>query len=399
MKKFLNEILSFENLKGRHWILIFSLYLVVHIPVIRKNSYQSNLAVFQAEAFLRGHLNIDQYLSDVSVFEGQYYVCFPPLPAIIMTPLVAVFGSMVNSILVSLLFACFSLYLMYALLTKLMADSPGKKWVFVSFFFGSGYWWVVLTSDHINGFAHVICTCLLIMLLIEILGRQRPLVIGLLWSFAFLTRQMTIFYGILIIYFLVIDQPDKKKGIKDMSIAFIMFFAFVTSYLFFNYFRFHAFLDSGYNYLIYAAPVQERINNYGLFSTKYFFYNFYHLFLKGHSIIFSGSMNLQAIGMDQYGTSLLAASPYVIFSIKAQQGKKFKLAFWATILSIMLSILFYHNNGWMQVNTQRFSLDFLPALMVLIALSYDRIPFWLFKLFTIYAVGLNILSFIIHGIR
>lgn len=399
MKRFLNEILSFENLNWRHWILICSLYLVVHIPVIQKNSYQSNLAIFQAEAFLQGNLGIDHYFWDVSVFEGKYYVCFPPLPSIIMTPLVAVFGSLVNSILVSLLFASLSLYLMYALLTRLMADSPGKKWVFVAFFFGSGYWWVVLTSDYINGFAHVICTCLLIMLLIELLGKQRPFLIGLIWSLAFLTRQMTIFYGILIIYFLFLDQPDKKKGTKDMSIVFILFFAFVTPYLLFNYLRFHNFLDSGYNYLIYAAPIQERINNYGLFSTKYFFYNLYHLFLKGHSIIFTGSMNLQPIGMDQYGTSLLAASPYVIFSIKAQNEKKFKIAFWATILSIILSLMFYHNNGWMQVNTQRFSLDFLPALMVLIALSYDRVPSWLFKSFTIYAVGLNILSYIIHGIR
>ena len=121
--------------------------------------------------------------------------------------------------------------------------------------------------------------------------------------------------------------------------------------------------------------------------------------LKGHNVIFSGSMNLQVTGMDQYGTSILAASPFVIFAYKAEQKTKFKIAFWSTILLIVSSILLYHNNGWMQVNTQRFMLDLFPALVVLIALSYAAIPKWLFKSFIIYAIALNCLSYTIHILR
>jgi hypothetical protein len=289
--------------------------------------------------------------------------------------------------------------LLYRLLAKFMGDSTGRLWAFLAFFFGSGYWWVVLTSDHINGFAHVICTCLLLMLLLELKEKKRPLLIGLLWALAFLTRQMTIFYGILIIYFLYIDQPDKRIAIRTTVISFVAAFVCVTPYFVLNYLRFHNFLDTGYQYLIYSAPVQERINQYGLFSTKYFFYNLYHLILKGHNIIFSGSMNLQALGMDQYGTSILAASPYVIFSYKANEKATFKLAFWCTILLILAGTLLYHNNGWMQVNTQRFSMDFFPALLVLIASSYTAIPKWLFHSFVAYSIALNCLSFIIHSLK
>jgi hypothetical protein len=399
MKKFAYEILSFQNLKWQHWILIFSFYLLFHIPVIQKNSYDSNLAVFQAQAFLQGNLNIEHYFWDAAVFEGKYYVCFPPFPSVLLTPVVALLDNAVNTTVISLLISCLSMFLLYQLLTKLMGESAGKLWVFLAFFFGSGYWWVVMTSDHINGFAHVICTCLLLILILELYGKKRPLLIGLLWSLAFLTRQMTIFYGILIIYFLYADQPDKKNAIKNISVAFIAAFVCVTPYFILNDLRFHNFFDSGYQYLIYATPVQERINQYGLFSTKYFLYNFYHLIVKGHNIIFSGNMNLQAMGMDQYGTSILAASPFVIFSYKAQAGIKFKIAIWSTILLILVSILLYHNNGWMQVNTQRFSLDFFPALIVLVALSYNTVLKWLFQSFIIYAIALNILSYLIHSLR
>jgi 4-amino-4-deoxy-L-arabinose transferase-like glycosyltransferase len=399
MKKFINEIFSFQNLTWRHWSLILSLYLMLHIPVIMKNAYDSNLAVFQAKAFLQGNLNIENYFWDASVFEDKFYVCFPPFPAVLLTPVVGVFGSGVNTILFSLLISCISMFLVYKLLNKVMGNSDGKLWVFLAFFFGSGYWWVVLTSDYINGFAHVICTCLLFLLLLELHHKKRPLLLGLLWALAFLTRQMTIFYVILIIYFLYADQPDKKVAFKNIFIVFIVAGVCVIPYFILNYLRFHNILDTGYQYLIYAAPIQERINQYGLFSTKYFLYNFYHLMLKGHNVIFSGSMNLQITGMDQYGTSILAASPFVIFAYKAQQELKFKIAFWSTILLILSSILLYHNNGWMQVNTQRFALDFFPALVVLIGLSYAAIPKWLFKSFIIYAVGLNCLSYTIHILR
>lgn len=256
MKEFINEIFSFQNLTWKHWVFIFTVYLLFHIPVIKKNAYDSNLAVFQAEAFLQGNLHIEHYFWDTSVFEDKFYVCFPPFPSVLLTPVVGVFGSGVNTIVLSLLISCLSMYLLYTLLSKLMGDSDGKRWVVLAFFFGSGYWWVVLTSDYINGFAHVICTSLLLMLLLELQNKKRPLLIGLLWALAFLTRQMTIFYVILIIYFLYVDQSNKKIAIKNIFIVFIVASVCVIPYFIFNYLRFHHFLDTGYQYLIYAAPIQ-----------------------------------------------------------------------------------------------------------------------------------------------
>jgi hypothetical protein len=399
MKKFLNEILGLKNLTWRHWLLIFMAYFMLNVPILLKNSADTNLAVFQAEAFLNKKLNIEKYFWDASVFEGKNYVSFPPVPSLLMLPLVAVFGIHINSVLVSLLIACLSMMLLYRLLQRLMPDGAGRIWVFSAFFFGSGFWLAMATSDHINGFAHVVCTALLFFLLLELTGKQRPIWIGIFWALSFLTRQMTLFYGFLVLYYLFFDQENKRVAFKNLSIASFVFLALSFLYLTFNYYRFNNFFETGYQYLLYTSTIRERVDHYGIFSIHYFLFNFYHMFIKGHNLIFTGNDQLSIGGMDQYGTSLLAASPFVLFAIKANVKKGLKVALWTTISFILLGILLYHNNGWAQVNAQRFSLDFLPALMILVALSYKYVPSWLFKSFVGYAILLNFFSFLIHGLR
>jgi hypothetical protein len=100
--------------------------------------------------------------------------------------------------------------------------------------------------------------------------------------------------------------------------------------------------------------------------------------------------------MDLWGTSLFCASPFLIASFKATWPKILKFFAWSTILAILIGELFYHNNGYEQVNTARFTLDFLPLLVVLMSLGITKIPMWLTKGFIAYAIVLNIISFIIH---
>jgi hypothetical protein len=73
-----------------------------------------------------------------------------------------------------------------------------------------------------------------------------------------------------------------------------------------------------------------------------------------------------------------------------------KIFAWVTIFTIFTGQLFYHNNGYEQVNTSRFTLDFLPLLIVLMSLGISKLPMWLMKGMISYAIVLNIISFIIH---
>jgi len=399
MKKFLREILRFENITWKHWLFIFSIYIIFHTPFLLADTSNTNLAVHQAQGFLEKRLDIPNYYWDAAVFEGKYYVSFPPFPAVVMLPFVALFGSQVSSLLVGILITCFSMFLFEQLLTRIMGNEPSKKWIFLAFFFGSGYWICLLTSHHINGFAHIVCTAMLFLLLLELTGKQRTGLVGLYFGLAFLTRQMTIFYGFIILYYLFINQTDKKAGFIKLLSAAAFFLAVCAPYLLFNHLRFHNFLDTGYQYLQYqSATIHNRVKEFGLFNIHYFPSNFYHMFLKGHNLIFKGKDLLSLGGIDQFGTSLLMASPFVICSVKARTERYFLVHFWLTILFILMGVLLYHNNGWMQVNAQRFSLDFLPALMVLVALGSKEMPYWLLRAFVIFSIGLNCFSFLVHAV-
>jgi hypothetical protein len=118
--------------------------------------------------------------------------------------------------------------------------------------------------------------------------------------------------------------------------------------------------------------------------------------IKGFNIQFTGNNYLSIKDMDLWGTSLFTASPFFVASFKANWPKILKISAWVTIIVILVGQLFYHNNGYEQINTSRFTLDFLPLLIVLTALGTAKVPFWLMKGMIAYAVILNIISFIIH---
>jgi hypothetical protein len=166
----------------------------------------------------------------------------------------------------------------------------------------------------------------------------------------------------------------------------------------YNYLRFGNVFNTGYDYILFIGVLKERVDHFGVFNIRYFLFNLYSVLIKGFNIEFKGNTYLNIKDMDLWGTSLLAASPFLVASFKAQWPKYIKVGAWITVLIILTGQLFYHNNGLEQVNTSRFTLDFLPLLFVLTALGASSIPKWLFKGMVVYAVLLNILSFAIHFI-
>jgi hypothetical protein len=58
----------------------------------------------------------------------------------------------------------------------------------------------------------------------------------------------------------------------------------------------------------------------------------------------------------------------------------------------VITLLFYHTNGWRQVNAYRYTLDFLPVLVLLIALGTNRIKPTIWKTAIAYSIGLNIIA-------
>jgi hypothetical protein len=138
-----------------------------------------------------------------------------------------------------------------------------------------------------------------------------------------------------------------------------------------------------------------RKEQYGGFSWDYVPVNFYYYFLQGFDIEFFSEDKLSNPLMKPFGTSLPAASPFLLLLFWVRKGKH-----WPWLLAAGLALfhqLFYVNNGAAQINTQRFSLDFLPLLVpVLVCLSNTISP-KVWKSLIFYSILLNIIALILVG--
>lgn len=406
MLEYIRRISRFEAPRRQDWLFYFSALSILHIPGIL-NFYQNhgtnNAYLMFAKSLLQGQLSLPEMASygDMIAYGGQHYLPYPPLPSLILLPFVALFGaSQVNTVFIALVMTCINLYLVQKILVKLQIRQHLFPWLITAFFLGTGYWYALFTSHHVYAFAQITSCVFQFLILNEILGKKRWWLIGLFIGCTFLTRQFTVFYMVLALAFMLYRhrQQNKPVQIKEVATLLSSFGIIACLYLVYNYLRFGNFLDTGYSHILFIGVLNERVSQYGVFSTKYFLFNLYSFFIKGFHIDFEGPGLLKIKDMDLWGTSLLSASPFLIASVKAAWHPILKWGSWITIICILSGILFYHNNGFHQINTMRFSLDFLPLLFVLTALGTRRLPFWLVKGMVVYAILLNIISFLIHSI-
>jgi hypothetical protein len=116
------------------------------------------------------------------------------------------------------------------------------------------------------------------------------------------------------------------------------------------------------------------------------------MFLQGPHIEFGGELKLIPQGMDIFGTSLIFASPFVLFALFAKGNKVTIYSAWTAIGFTLLHMLLYYGNGYVQINVQRYTLDFLPVLILLVAWSLQNSDRKLLCTLMTYSVLLNIIA-------
>ena len=214
-----------------------------------------------------------------------------------------------------------------------------------------------------------------------------------------LSRQFTLFAAI----FLVValwqrgESSVRSRWLNLAGFALPLLVA-GAGYLWFNAARFGSPFDTGYNYLRVNDFLLLRFKDYGLFSPAYVLFNLIYLFVQGFHVDFTAPNQLSGLEIDPFGTSLLAASPFVLAAFFARRDRLVWAA-WAVVALTAFVTLFYYNNGWVQFNAQRFTLDFWPVLLIPLALGLKaqfavgqaRLWQWLIG----YAVALNVLALIL----
>ena len=374
----------------------------------------ANSYALLADAFLHGRFDSPTCFDiDCARFAGKTFVIFPPVPAVIAMPLVAAFGPETRGFLaLSGLMLVVVAWSWFAIGARLGLGDKARFWTTIAFLFGTPAFYVVLRGDNVWFFAQTVALLLTSLAVLAALDR-RLWTVGVLIGLCFLTRQMTLF---LAPFLFALTRPkdarliafDRATIADALKIGLPLIAAFCV-YFAYNWARFGSPLETGYAYIA-AYPSENdrsfitfRIEELGLFSKDYLVFNLFHLLLQGFHAEFGGRYMTELVRMDPNGSAIIAASPFLLFAFYAKPDAKLFTGLLAIAAAAGITA-FYHSNGFIQHNVQRYTLDWLPALYVLLlpALAGDsekteeRLK--IFRLLAVYALGLNVAAFAIVGL-
>jgi hypothetical protein len=411
----------------------YFLYTWAAGPSVFRQSNQPHF-VLLADALLHGHLWVDPAraarLGDITPFAGRFYVSFPPMPAILMLPFVAVAGPGFDDRLFSISLGAIDVALTYLLARRLSRPGYGRPRIPLGRLeaiavatllgFGTVHFYAALAGT-VWFIAHVVSVCFALLYLIECAGACRPVVAGTALALAFLARTPLIF-GLVFWAALALRRTDPPSKIVPRVIRFSIPLAIALALLLGqNMIRFGSPLDFGYLSMRIARQLQPDLQQYGQFSLHFLPRNLAALLVTPPivALIDPGTW-LQTLGgvaglprllevpasrlgapfpitFDPWGTGLWAVSPALLFSVRrpSQQSPRLAVAAWLSTLLVAAPDLLYYNTGWYQYG-YRFSLDFTPFLLILTAVGLRR-PLcagWrvLFVVLLIVSVASNVLG-------
>lgn len=326
-----------------------------------------------ADAFLHGRLYLLEqppWLGELIPFEKGYYVVYPPLPAILIMPLVAVFGLGLNQTLISVIFGGFCV-VMANVIARDVSKRDGENdivrertylWAAVLFGFGTIFWWLA-SNGSVWLIAQVISVFFLFMAIHEAFNKMRPLVMGLLVGASFWCRLPTIL-GIFFFAGLIISRQTTqswKSKIRQALPSLLKLAMGAGVFVFFdmiyNLVRFGTPFDVGY-WLI-PGILEEPWFSEGLFSLSYIPVNL-RVFLTGVPIF---TPNPPFVLVPITGLAIWVTTPAFVYALRSKIKDSVTWSCWLAIIAVAFVIFSKGLSGW--GFGYRYAVDFYPFLYVL----------------------------------
>ncbi len=356
--------------------------------------------IYQAKGWLDGRLDLDPRLlpnledwACVREQGGQkvrcegpvlatdrWYVSFPPFPALAMLPFVALHGYQFNDTSFGVLVGALAIALFYSLLRLLFALGESSRaqaenpWVALALGFGTVFFYCAIRGEvwftaEVMGVA---LTCLYVRFAIR---ARRPLLAGLIFAMAALTRTPLVFAGVFFLLECLCPGPgdrwaqlknaaaDYKQPLRKLALFAVGAAPLAIAAAAYNQLRFGSFAEFGHRFL-YNNRVNADIDRYGLFNVRYLARNLDAAFLKLPEL----SLHPLRLDYDPRGLSLLLTLPLIALLLVPKAKPRLLWPLWITVAACALPGLFYQNTGYMQFGF-RFSLDYTPYLLLLFAIG------------------------------
>lgn len=370
--------------------LAFSLItLIVYGLSYRGEGANWNYFVLLADAFLHGRLYLTEgfpWLNELVKINNFYYVVFPPMPAILLVPFVAVFGISFPQPYLSIFLGAINVGLAYFVFKKVFGNQVAR-WTSILYAFGTIQWYhsEVGSAWYL---AHISALFFMWLALLETVTKKRLFLIGLLIGGAYLSRLPTLFMIVFVLLFLHRKFGRVAKNHK-IQVFYRNFFKIGLGILpavavqgAYNYVRYGVFYDRGYTLL---PILDEPWYRHGFLSIKYIPIHLKEMFLSAPHFIDEPPFIIPSL----FAMSILLITPAFLLVLRARFRQKISLASLASILFIALPILLHGGNGFTQFG-YRHTLDFLPFMLILVASGLERRIDLLAKILVILSILVNL---------
>ncbi len=323
------------------------------------------------------------------------YVSFPPFPAVLMAPLVAIWGLRCNDVLFTALWAGLNPALLFLLLGDLRRRRLSRRsvgddlWLTALLGVGSVYYYCSVVGQ-------VWFTALIVGVTLSIgyvwasLDAERPVLAGLFVALGFATRPPWLVVPLFLCEAVsvsggwpVLRTRAGWRALAPLLARFAAPIAVLGSALaWFNYARFGNPFEFGHRFL--NVQWQERIGRFGLFN-----YHFLSRNLAAALVLLPRIMTRAPfVKISQHGMSLLVTSPNLAYTVMPQERSRLTRPLWLTIAAVAIPSLLYQNSGYIQWG-YRFSLDYMVYFVVLLAIGNRRFTRW-FKALIVVAFAINL---------
>jgi hypothetical protein len=336
-----------------------------------------------AAAFLEGRLWITPppWRMDLTLHDGRWYVPFPPLPAVLLLPWVALAGPVgVDTVLFSTGLAAGAATLVFLVL-ELMArhrwtqlDVVDNALLTVLFAFGSVQWVVALSGAvwHLGQETAVLFFALATALAA---GGRSPFLVGGALALAALARPHLALGLPLLVGFTLQRYVDHGGALSSTQAighlarwtarAGVPLVGAGIVLLAYNVARFGSPLDFGYTRQVLYDQHATKLASDGWFNVRYLPENL-------SAMLFAlPKWEDGRLVPDWNGMSLLLTSPALALAVRARRPAPIVLGAWLAVALVLVPLLSYYNTGYKQFG-YRFSLDFQTPAIVLLAMAFGR---------------------------
>jgi len=320
-----------------------------------------------ADGFLHGRLYIDQpmpWLELVTRPEGGFYPPFPPMPAVVLVPFVALFGPGFDQGIATALFGGANVALLWLLLRRAGVASSSAGWLTAALAIGSVHWWAAGTGT-VWLHAQVVAVFFALLALHLAIRRRWPLVAGLLLGCAAASRlPMGLTLPLYLALFMELRFPPwlRRPSAAELRAGALVLAglaipaALVAAY---NVARFGSPVDFGYTRI--PGVLDEPWYAQGILSIEYIPRHLHLIFMRGFDYVDA----FPWFRPNWSGASLVVTMPILLWLVKARSVTPLIAYGWIAIGLGLLPDLLHGAPGFAQLG-YRFVLDVLPIMLLML---------------------------------